>query len=54
MTVATTTLDACMFCGGHIADPGLGFLVHLDGKPSCRAQHEEWKERLQEDWGGGD
>lgn len=43
-----------MFCEGTITDNGLGFLNHVAVHPGCGSQYEAWKERLGEDWGGGD
>lgn len=44
--------DFCPFCGARLADPGAGFLDHLEDAETCRRRFDEWRENVLEDVGG--
>lgn len=44
---------SCYFCGGHIEDPGAGFLDHVALRVACRDRHESWMAHIDEDRPGG-
>lgn len=46
----------CPFCADKLADPGAGFIDHLDENPQCASGFEQWRDRVAGDmmrgWGG--
>ncbi|MEF8779722.1 MAG: hypothetical protein V5A46_03465 [Haloferacaceae archaeon] len=46
----------CPFCGEALADPGAGFVRHLEQSPTCERGFERWRENvagdLRGEWGG--
>ncbi|AKH96985.1 DUF7501 family protein [Halanaeroarchaeum sulfurireducens] len=48
--------STCPFCGSTLTDPGVGFIEHTDGSPTCRGAFEGWRDRIANDihaeWSG--
>ena len=42
----------CPFCRAELADPGAGFVKHLDQSSACDAEFEQWRETVADDVGG--
>lgn len=55
MTHATTWADndVCPFCTAELADPGAGFIDHIDDSEECEAGFDEWRSNLAGDMRGG-
>lgn len=43
----------CMFCGTPLANRHEAFMTHLGAAQECKAAHEAWLERLDQDRPGG-
>lgn len=44
--------ETCPFCGEALADPGAGFIAHIERTPDCKDAFEGWRERIRGDiWG---
>jgi hypothetical protein len=42
----------CPFCRAELADPGAGFVAHLDQRPACDDEFERWRQGVAGDMGG--
>lgn len=45
--------EACPFCGTGLADPGAGFIDHLDDSDTCERGFDEWRQQIAGDMKGG-
>lgn len=56
MTHATPTWtdpNVCPFCDAELADPGAGFIDHIEGSDECERGFDDWRENVAGDIGGG-
>jgi hypothetical protein len=56
MAHATTTwtdTGVCPFCDAEIADPGAGFIDHVDDSDDCADDFDTWRTRVADDVTGG-
>ncbi|MGM0604844.1 MAG: DUF7501 family protein [Halobacteriota archaeon] len=44
--------ERCPFCQSELADPGAGFVDHLEESSRCDAGFEQWREHIAGDIGG--
>jgi len=44
--------SACPFCLTELADPGAGFMRHLEESPRCAAGFENWRDAVASDMRG--
>lgn len=44
--------NTCPFCGSELADPGAGFIDHIDASPECESGFDVWKDNVAGDLGG--
>lgn len=44
--------NVCPFCETTLADPGAGFIDHLDDSPGCAAGFDVWRDNVGADIGG--
>ena len=51
-TTTWTDPATCPFCGGDLANPGSGFVDHIDVSPDCRRGFDAWRENLAGDLAG--
>ncbi len=42
----------CPFCGGHLADPGAGFVDHIQANDECHQSFDTWRKHVSDDLGG--
>ncbi len=54
LTSLSTNDRVCMFCGEAVANRGEAYYDHLIASDGCHDAWDEWKERLDQDWAGGD
>jgi len=47
-----TDPNVCPFCEAPLADPGAGFMDHLETNSSCSAGFDRWRENVSSDIGG--
>lgn len=54
MAATTTWSDptTCPFCGTELADPGAGFVAHIDETPTCETGFERWRANVADDLAG--
>ncbi|MFC4548761.1 DUF7501 family protein [Halorussus sp. GCM10023401] len=43
----------CPFCGTELADPGAGFVDHIDASDECESGFETWRSNVAGDIRGG-
>lgn len=47
---------SCPFCEDDLADPGAGFMDHIEDSPDCKASFDQWRENVAGDvkagWSG--
>lgn len=58
MTTTATATDwndpnVCPFCGDALADPGAGFIDHIETSPNCESGFETWRSNVANDIRGG-
>jgi hypothetical protein len=44
--------ERCPFCGAALADPGAGFITHIEESEPCKLGFEQWRENVVGDVGG--
>lgn len=44
--------DFCPFCGERLADPGSGFVDHIETSATCADRFADWRENVVNDIGG--
>lgn len=56
MVHTTTTwadTSVCPFCDAELADPGAGFIDHVDVSDDCAAEFDVWRSNVADDVTGG-
>ncbi|MCL9818469.1 DUF7501 family protein [Natronocalculus amylovorans] len=46
-----TDHNHCPFCQSRLADPGAGFMDHLDENPRCKSGFRQWRRNVAGDIG---
>lgn len=44
--------STCPFCGAPLANPGAGFVDHIDESPDCESSFDHWRQNVAGDLGG--
>jgi hypothetical protein len=44
--------ERCPFCGAALADPGAGFIDHVEESEPCKLGFERWCENVSGEWRG--
>ena len=44
--------ERCPFCGAALADPGAGFIDHVEESEPCKLGFERWRENVSGEWSG--